>query len=329
MLVPATHRAIIPSMQTEICELFGIRYPIIQAGMTRTGFSELAAASANAGILGLVSAGAMSVETFREEIRKTRENAEGRFGVNIPLLREDAERCIEIAHEEDVNIFFTSAGNPAKVESLVRKTGYLRNVIWVHVVANVRMAKKCEALKMDAIVAEGFEAGGHNGYDEITTMCLIPQVVDAVKIPVIAAGGIADARGVLAAFALGAKGVQIGTRFAASVESHLHENYKKAIVEADDTATMLLKRSYNPTRMLLNAYGRKVKELEDKGASRNEIRAICCGIDPMQISAELGDVENGEVEVGQCCGLVRKIQTVKEIVNEIVGEYERIKRCLP
>jgi len=311
--------------------MFGIEYPIIQAGMTRTGFSELATAAANAGILGLVSAGAMPLATFRDEIRKTKNNARGRFGVNIPLLREDAEECIKVAQEEEIDIFFTSAGNPARIEATMReheqKLG--RKLYWVHVIANVKMAKKCEELKMDAVVAEGFEAGGHNGFDEITTMCLVPQVVDAVGIPVIAAGGIADARGVLASFALGAKGVQIGTRFAASVESHLHENYKRAIVDAGDTATMLLKRRYNPTRMLLNAYGRKVKELEDRCASKEEIRALCPSGDPMGLAAELGDIENGAVEVGQICGLVKKIQSVAEIVDEITKEYERIKSLLP
>ncbi len=299
--------------------------------MTRTGFSELATAAANAGILGLVSAGAMSLDVFRDEIRKTKANAQGRFGVNVPLLRKDAEECLKVALDEGIDIFFTSAGNPAKIEPIIR--GYEerlgRKIYWVQVVANVKMARKCEALRMDAVVAEGFEAGGHNGFDEITTMCLVPQVVDAVSIPVIAAGGIADARGVIAAFALGAKGVQIGTRFAASVESHLHKNYKRAIVEASDTATMLLKRRYNPTRMMLNAYGMKVKELENRCASREEIRALTPSGDPMGIAAEDGDTENGEIEIGQICGLVKEVQTVDEIVTEIASNYERLKTALP
>ncbi len=299
--------------------------------MTRTGFSGLATAAANAGILGLVSAGAMSPDTFKNEIRKTKENAKGRFGVNIPLLREDAEECLHIAQEEGIDIFFTSAGNPAKIEPKIRDYEQMlgRKIRWAHVIANVKMAKKCEELKMDAVVAEGFEAGGHNGFDEITTMCLVPQVVDAVDIPVIAAGGIADSRGILAAFSLDAMGVQIGTRFAASLESHLHPNYKSAIVEANDTSTMLLKRRYNPTRMMLNAYGRRVKELEDRCATREEIRALSSGKDPMELAADLGDTENGEIEIGQICGLARDIKSVAEIVRELVEGYEELKVSLP
>ncbi|MEO5929734.1 MAG: nitronate monooxygenase, partial [Candidatus Kapaibacterium sp.] len=250
-------------MTTRITDLFAIRYPIIQAGMVWCSGHRLASAVSNSGGLGLIGAGSMKPELLAEHIRECRRETAHPFGVNIPLIRGDVERLIETALDEEVGIIFTSAGNPALHLEKIKRAGALV----VHVVASVRHALKAESVGVDAVVAEGFEAGGHNGLDEITTLCLIPQVADAVTVPVIAAGGIADGRGMAAALALGASGVQVGTRFAATVESSAHQNFKNAVVAATDSDTILTLKSLTPARLIKNPFALEARAAEIGGAS--------------------------------------------------------------
>ncbi|MFA4922768.1 MAG: nitronate monooxygenase, partial [Ignavibacteriaceae bacterium] len=255
------------NIQNRVTSLFNIQYPIIQAGMVWVSGWKLASAVSNAGGLGLIGSGSMKPELLREHIQKCKAATQKPFGVNLPLLRHDAEALISAVIQEKVTIVFTSAGHPGRHIERLKSN----NIKVVHVVSNVKQAKKSEEVGCDAVVGEGVEAGGHNGSDEITTLCLIPQLVDAVKIPVIAAGGIADGRQVAAVFCLGAEAVQIGTLFAASVESSAHERYKRKIVEAKDNDTVLSFRKVALMRMLKNEFALKSVQAEINGLSKEEM----------------------------------------------------------
>jgi enoyl-[acyl-carrier protein] reductase II len=304
-------------MKTRITALLGIQFPVIQAGMVWVSGYKLAVAVSNAGALGLIGSGSMKPELLREHIRAARERTSHPFGVNIPLLRGDADKLVGVVIDEGVKIVVTSAGHPAKF------TGQLKNVgcSVVHVIASVKQALKAQSEGCDAVVAEGFEAGGHNGIDEITTLALVPQVVDAVHIPVIAAGGIADGRGMAAALALGAEGVQVGTRFAASLESSAHQKYKEAIIAAGDSGTVLTLKNISPVRLLHTPFTQKVIEAEHSGASYDELRALL-GAGRERKGIFEGDWEEGEFEAGQSSGLIREILPAAEIVRRIMEEYQ-------
>lgn len=304
-------------MKTRITELFGIKYPIIQAGMVWASGARLTAAAANAGALGLIGAGSMKAELLREHIRKCRTMTTRRFGVNLPLIRDDINELAAVIIDEGIDIVFTSAGNPAKFVEMFKS----HDCMMIHVIASVKHARKAQEAGCDAVVAEGFEAGGHNGIDEITTLCLVPQVADAITIPVIAAGGIADGRGMLAAMALGADAVQVGTRFAVTVESSAHENYKRAVLEADDAATVMALKKVSPVRMIKNKFAAEAVDADRRGASREEQVALL-GRKREQRGIFEGDVDEGEIEAGQSCGLVKDLITAREVVDRMMREYE-------
>jgi enoyl-[acyl-carrier protein] reductase II len=304
-------------MTTRITALFGIQHPIVQAGMVWTSGQKLAVACAEAGVLGLIGSGSMKPDLLREHIRKAKMRTTKPIGVNIPLLRGDAIDLINATIEEGIKIVFTSAGHPGRHIDPLKKAG----CIVVHVVANVKQAKKAHEVGCDAVVAEGFEAGGHNGIDEITTLSLVPQVVDAVPIPVIAAGGIADGRQMCAAFALGAEGVQIGTRFATTVESSSSDRYKQAVVEAGDGGTVLTLKKVAPVRILRNPFAARAIELESRGGTKEEQFALL-GTKRERGGIFEGDWEEGEFEAGQSSGLVREILPVAEVVKRILQEFE-------
>ena len=311
-------------MQTELSHLLGIRYPIVQAGMVWTSGWKLATAAARAGALGLIGSGSMKPELFREHIRKAKATeVTATIGVNIPLIRGDVENLVNVAIEEGVKIVFTSAGNPSVHIAKLKAAGcYV-----AHVVASVKHALKAEEAGCDAVIAEGFEAGGHNGIDEITTLCLVPQVVDAVKISVIAAGGIADGRQVLAALALGAQAVQIGTRFAATFEASCHPLYKQAIVESDDSATVLVLKKVAPVRLKKNHFALSALEAGRHGATKEEEIELL-GHKREMFGMFEGNLEEGELEMGQSSGLVKEILTVEQLMERILREYEQAKRRL-
>jgi len=306
-----------------ITRLFGIRYPVIQAGMIWCSGWELASAVSNAGGLGLIGSGSMDPDQLQDEVQKCKVATDHPFGVNVPLLYERNQEKIDLLNEEGVKIIFTSAGNPAKWTSYLKALGF----IVVHVVANVKFAIKCEDAGVDAIVAEGFEAGGHNGKEETTTMTLIPQVRKAVELPLIAAGGIGTGRGMLAAFALGAEGAQIGSRFVASPESTAHPAFKERIVQSSDGDTMLRLKRLGPVRLLKNKFSEEIRQLEEKGASTEEL-AIHLGKGRAGRGMMEGDLEDGELEIGQISGLIREIQPASKIVQEIINEFNEAKEQL-
>lgn len=310
-------------MRTLVTELFGIEYPIVQAGMVWVSGHRLASAVSEAGGLGLIGSGSMKADLLSEQIEKAKRETSKPFGVNVPLMRGDARELLETAISAGVRIIFTSAGNPSLFADVVHRDG----IRWLHVIASVRHAKKAVAAGASALVAEGFEAGGHNGIDEITTLALVPQVVDAVDVPVIAAGGIADGRGMCAAMALGAEGVQVGTRFAATQESSGHAEYKRKVVEADDVSTLLTLRKVAPVRMLKNPFALRAAEAESRGASREELEALL-GRSRERKGIFEGNWEEGEFEVGQGVGLIRDIPTAGEVLRRLVDEYEEAKRRL-
>jgi enoyl-[acyl-carrier protein] reductase II len=304
-------------MKTPLSERLGIRYPIIQAGMVWTSGWKLAAASARAGALGLIGAGSMKPELLREHIQKAKTTeVASKIGVNIPLIRGDVEELIRVSLEEEIKIVFTSAGNPKIYAQTLKNAG----CFLMHVAASVAHAKKVEDAGCDAVVAEGFEAGGHNGIDEITTLCLVPQVADAVHIPVIAAGGIADGRQVLAALALGAQAVQIGTRFAATVESSSHPNYKQAVVEANDNSTILTLKKIAPVRLKKNSFALEAFAAESQGATREEEMKLL-GKKREMLGIFEGDLENGGLEMGQSSGLVKNVLTAEQVIKHLITEY--------
>lgn len=308
-------------MITRITQLFTIQFPIIQAGMVWVSGWKLASAVSNAGALGLIGSGSMKPELLREHIQKTKKATEKPFGVNIPLLRSDVEELLQVVVEEKIKIVFTSAGHPGRCINKLKSSG----CTVVHVIANVKQALKAQEVGCDAVVAEGFEAGGHNGVDEITTLVLVPQVVDAVKIPVIAAGGIANGRGMLAAFALGAEGVQVGTRFAATIESSAHERYKQAIVNAKDNDTILTLKKLAPVRAIKNPFILKADKEEKSGKSKEELRALLGEKREMKGIFE-GNWDEGELEMGQSSGLVKEIISAREVVERMMNEFEEVKR---
>lgn len=310
------------TIKNRVTQLFGIEYPIIQGGMVWVSGYKLAAAVSNCGGLGLIGSGSMKPELLREHIQKAKNSTSKPFGVNIPLLRKDAKDLIDVCIEENVKIIFTSAGHPGLFIDIFKKN----EIKVAHVVPSVKYALKAEEVGCDAIVGEGYEAGGHNGFDEITTFCLIPQLVNSVKIPVIAAGGIATGSQIAAAFALGAEGVQIGTRFAASVESSAHENYKRKIIEAQDNGTVIGFRKIGLLRMLKNEFALKAIEAEKNCADEQKLKEIW-GEKREKLGIFEGNLEEGALEAGQSAGLVKEILTVREIFEKLIEDFDcTIKR---
>lgn len=307
-----------PPLSTRLTRLFGIRYPIIQAGMVWAAGCRLAVAVSEAGALGLIGAGSMKPDILRSQIRDARSGTAHPFGVNIPLARGDADDLVHVTIEEGVRIVFTSSGHPLKFTALLKEAG----CTVVHVIAAVKHARKAADAGCDAVVAEGFEAGGHNGIDEITTLTLVPQVVDAVDIPVIAAGGIADGRGMAAALALGAEAVQVGTRFAATVESSAHETYKRRVVEAGDGGTLLTLRALMPVRLLKTPFALKAAQAERRGAGREELETLLGRKREEQGIAE-GNLEEGMFEAGQSAGLVHEILPAAEVIRSMMLQYHQ------
>ncbi len=281
---------------------------------------RLASAVSNCGGLGLIGSGSMKPDLLKEHILKCKAATDKPFGVNIPLLRGDAEELINTLTSENVKIVFTSAGHPGRHIDKFKSNG----ITVVHVVSNVKQALKAESVGCDAIVGEGVEAGGHNGADELTTFALIPQIVDAVKIPAIAAGGIADGRGILAALALGAEGVQIGTRFAVTVESSAHQNYKKEIMEAEDNSTSLFFRKIGLVRAIKNEFVIKALEAEKNCADDTELKELL-GRKREMLGIFEGDEKEGMMEAGQGAGLIKDILTVKELFERLINEYDAAK----
>ena len=304
----------------KISELYNIKYPIIQGGMIWCSGWKLASVVSNSGGLGLIGSGSMYPEVLSEHIKKCKIATNKPFGVNLPLLYPDTEKHIDIILKEKIRIVFTSAGNPKKYTSLLQKNG----IIVTHVVANVKFAKKCEEAGVDAIVAEGFEAGGHNGYEETTTMALIPAVRQAVSLPLIAAGGIGSGRTMLAALSLGADGVQIGSRFAASIESSGHNNFKQKILEAQDGDTKLTLKQLVPVRLIRNKFVEEVQKAEYSGASTDKLLKIL-GKARAKAGMFEGDVDDGELEIGQISSIINRIDSVSNIMKEILSEFEIVK----
>lgn len=303
-----------------ITTLFGIRYPIIQGGMVWCSGWRLASAVSNAGGLGLLGAGSMYPEVLREHIRKCRAATGNPFGVNVPLMYPQIEQLMNILVDEGVKIVFTSAGNP------LTWTGWLkeRDITVAHVVSSSRFAMKCEEAGVDAVVAEGFEAGGHNGREETTTFCLVPAVRRATVLPLIAAGGVATGEAVFAAMALGAEGVQIGTRFALTAESSAHDLFKEYCLRLKEGDTRLLLKKLSPTRLVANSFSDAVEAAEARGASVEELRELL-GRGRAKKGIFEGDLEEGELEIGQIASLFREKQPVAEVMKELLEEYERTR----
>ena len=308
-----------------ICELFGIEKPIVQGGMVWCSGWRLAAAVSNAGGLGLLGAGSMHPETLMEHIRKMKQATDKPWGINVPLMYPEIDRLMDIIIEEGVKIVFTSAGSPKKYTARLHEAG----IKVAHVVSSSLFARKCEDAGVDAVVAEGFEAGGHNGREETTTMTLIPQVRKATALPLIAAGGIGSGEAILAAMALGAEGVQIGTLFALAAESSASDEFKRLCTSLKEGDTMLCLKKISPTRLVKNTLYNKVAEAEAAGASVDELREIL-GKAASKRGIFEGDVENGEIEIGQIASAVKSIDTVDEIFARLEREFsERVKelRC--
>ena len=300
----------------KITQLFGIKYPIIQGGMIWCSGWELASAVSNAGGLGLIGAGSMYPDILRDHIVKCKKATNNPFGVNLPLLYPDIDQHIQIIIEEGVKIVFTSAGSPKKFTPLLKKHG----VKVVHVTSNLLFAKKSEEAGVDAVVSEGFEAGGHNGREEITTMCLVPNVANNISIPLIAAGGIGSGSAMLAALSLGADGVQIGSRFIASKECSAHINFKNKVLAAKEGDTMLSLKELTAVRLLKNSFYNQVVEAENRGDSIEDLK-ILLGRGRAKKGMFLGEVEEGELEVGQVSASINEILSVSEIIDEIMIEF--------
>lgn len=308
-------------MSNRITELFNIQYPIIQAGMIWCSGWELASAVSNAGGLGIIGAGSMYPDILRDQIRKCNVATDKPFGVNVPLLYPDLDKHIATIIEEGVKVVFTSAGNPKTWTKHFHDHG----VKVVHVVSSSKFAKKVEDAGCDAVVCEGFEAGGHNGREETTTFVLIPQVRAATTLPLIGAGGIATGRGMLAAMVLGAEGVQIGTRFVASAESSAHQNFKNAVINLQEGDTHLSMKKVVPVRLIKNNFQKQIQEAEDKGASKEELEKIL-GRARAKKGMYEGDMNEGELEIGQIGSFVKEIKPAGEIVNEIWNEFLEAKK---
>ncbi|MEZ4875761.1 MAG: nitronate monooxygenase [Flavobacteriaceae bacterium] len=307
-------------MPNRITQLFGIEYPIIQAGMIWNSGWRLASAVSNAGGLGLLGAGSMYPEVLREHIQKCKKATNKPFGVNVPMLYPNIAEIIQIIIDEGVNIVFTSAGNPATFTTHLKDHG----ITVVHVVSSVKFALKAQDAGVDAVVAEGFEAGGHNGREETTTFALIPMVKEKITVPLIAAGGIATGQGMLAAMVLGADGVQVGSRFVASEESSAHPSFKKVVVEAKEGDTELTLKELAPVRLLKNKFYQDVKALYKNAPSTEELKALLGRARAKKGMFE-GDLEEGELEIGQISGLIHDIKPAAQIIMDIMDEYHKAK----
>ena len=299
-----------------ICKLFGIQYPIIQGGMVWCSGWRLASAVSNSGGLGLIGAGSMHPDVLRQHIRKCQAATEKPFGVNVPLMYPEIDVLMNILVEENVKIVFTSAGNPKTWTGFLKEHG----IKVAHVVSSSKFAIKCEQAEVDAIVAEGFEAGGHNGREETTTLCLIPAVSRATTLPLIAAGGIGTGNAMLATFALGAEGVQIGTRFALTKESSAHENFKNLCLSLNEGDTKLLLKKLSPTRLVKGDFTTAVEEAEARGASVEEMKKLL-GKGRAKKGIFEGNLQEGELEIGQIASLFKDMQTVEEIMKEILDDF--------
>lgn len=300
----------------KICKLFGIQYPIIQGGMVWCSGWRLASAVSNAGGLGLIGAGSMHPETLREHLRKCKQATNKPFGVNIPLMYPEIDSIVKIIIEEGVKIVFTSAGNPKTWTTHFHNHG----ILVAHVISSTKFAAKCEEAGVDAIVAEGFEAGGHNGREETTTMCLIPAVRKATVLPLLAAGGIGSGESILAAMALGAEGVQIGTRFALTEESSAHFSFKDRCLRLNEGDTLLTLKQLAPVRLVKNDFFKKVEEAQAIGASTDELRELL-GKGRAKKGIFEGDMEEGELEIGQVASSVHQLLTVNEVMKELIADY--------
>ncbi len=303
-------------MRNRISELFGIKYPIIQAGMIWNSGWRLASAASNAGILGLIGAGSMYPEILREHIQKCKKATNKPFGVNVPMLYPDIDKIMNIIVDEGVKIVFTSAGNPKTWTPWLKEKG----ITVVHVVSSVKFALKAQAAGVDAIVAEGFEAGGHNGREETTTLTLIPIVKEQLDIPLIAAGGIATGQTMLAVMILGADGVQVGSRFVASEESSAHQLFKETVVESQEGATQLTLKELAPVRLVKNKFFNDIQALYQKGTTPEELKELLGRARAKRGMFE-GDMEEGELEIGQISGLIHDIKPAHQIVVDMVEEY--------
>jgi enoyl-[acyl-carrier protein] reductase II len=309
-------------MKNRITSLFGIKQPVIQGGMIWVSGYKLASAVSNAGGLGLIGAGSMYPEVLREHIQKCKKATDKPFGVNVPMLYPDIEKIMDILIEEGVQIVFTSAGNPKTWTHFLKDKG----ITVVHVVSSVKFALKAEAAGVDAVVCEGFEAGGHNGREETTTFTLIPMVKQQVNIPVIAAGGIGSGRGMLAAMVLGADGVQIGSRFAATDESSAHQNFKNTIIAVKEGDTELTLKELAPVRLVKNKFYNDLQDLYKTKPTTTELKEFLGRARAKKGMFE-GDLDNGELEIGQIAGLVNEIKPAKIVLNEIIDEFNKVK-CL-
>ena len=307
-------------MENKITKLFNIKHPIIQGGMIWVSGYKLASAVSNAGGLGLIGAGSMYPEVLREHIIKCKKATNKPFGVNVPMLYPDIEKIMDIIVDEGVKIVFTSAGNPKTWTHFLKEKG----ITVVHVVSSVKFALKAELAGVDAIVCEGFEAGGHNGREETTTFTLIPMVKEQVKIPVIAAGGIGSGRGMLAAMVLGADAVQIGSRFAATIESSAHKNFKQIILDVKDGDTQLTLKELAPVRLIKNKFYNEVEELYQQKPTVEQLKELLGRARAKKGMFE-GDLENGELEIGQIAGLIHEIKSAKEVLNDIIEEFNTVK----
>ena len=305
----------------QITQLFNIKYPIVQGGMVWVSGWKLASAVSNAGGLGLIGAGSMYPDVLREHIQKCKKATDNPFGVNVPMLYPQVDKLMDIIVEEDVKIVFTSAGNPKTWTSFLKEKG----ITVVHVVSSVKFSIKAEAAGVDAVVCEGFEAGGHNGREETTTFTLIPMVKESITIPVIAAGGIGNGRGMLAAMVLGADGVQIGSRFAASKESSAHVNFKQKIIDVKDGDTDLTLKELAPVRLIKNKFYREIQALYKENPTKEELIGLL-GRARAKKGIFEGDLDNGELEIGQIAGIINNISSAKDILEEIVTDFETSKK---
>ena len=308
-------------MQNRITTLFGIKYPIVQAGMVWNSGWKLASAASNAGILGLIGAGSMYPDVLRTHIKKCKEATTNPFGVNIPMLYPNIEELMQIIVEEDIKIVFTSAGNPKTWTAWLKERG----IIVVHVVSSLKFALKAQEAGVDAIVAEGFEAGGHNGRDETTTLTLIPMLREKITIPLLAAGGIATGNGMMAVMALGADGVQIGSRFVASKESSAHEAFKNAVVLANEGDTQLTLKELTPVRLLKNKFYQDLQSLYKTNPTLEDLKNILGRARAKRGMFE-GDLEEGELEIGQISGMIQAVDSVSDIVDSIITEFKLCQR---
>lgn len=308
-------------VKNRISELLGIKYPVVQAGMVWCSGWELASAVSNAGGLGLIGAGSMDAETLKIHIQKTRKHTSRPFGVNVPLLKQHIDKLIDVVIKENVGIVFTSAGNPKTWTGALKKHG----IKVIHVIANSKFAIKAQEAGVDAVVSEGFEAGGHNGREETTTITLVQLIRNAIKIPLIAAGGICSGKSMLAAMVLGADGVQIGSRFVVSEESSAHINFKAKILETSEGGTQLSLKKLVPVRMIKNEFYKNITNAESNGASTSELLRML-GKNRSRIGMFEGNLTEGELEIGQASALIDKIQPAGDILNDIISEFHEAKK---